>query len=105
MTKFLAALAAVSTALLAFAPPASADNTLTHREQNFGDAIAEVLCDGLDTYGVTEDSMFATMTAIADSGHFTLDNAVDVINYVVYEHCPRHWDDLVAFGDSMRRMA
>ena len=107
MSNFFRNFTAGATALVAtllLSPVAAADNELSAREQNYGDDIAPVVCKELDASGVNETSMFAIMTAISEAGDFSFDSAVDVINYVVYEHCPGHWGDLVRFGRSYREV-
>lgn len=100
--KFAASMLGATALLPCFAPTASADGYLTDREQNYGDTVWPVICNEFDESGVTGRSLYIVANATARAGHFSIDNAVDVINYVVYEHCSRHWGDLVIFGKSAR---
>ena len=83
---------------------AHADGYLSPQEEYFGDAVAGPLCDYLDTAGINEGSMSTSMKIIYRHTPTNMDmsDAVDIINYVVDIYCPRHWNDLVAFGDKYR---
>ena len=93
-----AAIAASSTAI------ARADGNLTAQEQQFGDDIAQSLCDYIDVAGVTTASMSKSMKIIYQHTPASMDmsDAVDIINYVVSTYCPSHWAELVTFGDAVR---
>lgn len=94
----------ISAAVIAATGIARADGTLTAGEERFGDEIAVPLCDYIDTAGVTEQSMMTSMKIIYrhTPGYMDMSDAVDIINYVVENYCPSHWNDLVAFGNRYR---
>lgn len=94
---------AIAAALLSSAP-ASADGYLTPQEQNFGDSVAGSVCEFIDNVGVNARSMAEAMKIIYTHTPANMDmsDAVDIINYSVYNYCPEHWDELVAFGEGAR---
>lgn len=93
-----AAIAASGTAI------ARADGYLSEEEQTFGNAVSSELCIYLDQNGVTFDSMYDLTKIIYENTSRRVDvsDSVDIVNYVVYEYCPRHWASLVAFGEGIR---
>jgi hypothetical protein len=96
---FLATTVAVSVAAVA-----RADGILTAEEKRFGDTVAGALCDYLDQLGVNEDSMYNSVKIIYQHTPNYMDttDAADIINYAVYNYCPNHWSELVAFGAGAR---
>ena len=105
MKKSLAlALPLAITATLLFSAPATADGYLSPQEEAFGDAIAVELCKMIDRIGVNNMSMSEAMEIIYVNTPASMDmsDAVDIINYSVYNYCPGHWDELVAFGEGAR---
>lgn len=88
-----------------FAGRANADGgSLTPQEEAFGDQISSSLCKYLDSAGVNRDSMYTAMGIIYRNTPQDMDltDSVDIINYAVYNYCPTHWDELVAFGEGAR---
>ena len=83
---------------------AHADGYLSPQEEYFGDLIAETLCDYIDGAGVTESSMEDALRVIYRNtpAYMDVGDAADIINYTVYNYCPRHWSKLQAFGAGAR---
>lgn len=83
---------------------AHADGYLSPQEERFGDAVAGPLCDYLDTAGISDMSMTTSMKILYrhTPANMDMSDSVDIINYVVDVYCPRHWPDLMAFGDRYR---
>lgn len=83
---------------------AHADGYLTPQEEHFGDLIAGPLCEYIDAAGVTESSMEDALKIIYRNTPTYMDvgDAADIINYTVYNYCPRHWSKLQAFGAGAR---
>jgi hypothetical protein len=83
---------------------ARADGYLSPQEESFGDGVSGPLCDYLDTVGVNDESMTTSMKILYrhTPANMDMSDAVDIINYVVQNHCPHHWDSLVAFGEGFR---
>lgn len=83
---------------------ARADGVLTDQEKRFGDGISTALCDYLDTAGVNNTSMTKSIEIIYTHtpSYMDMTDAADIINYVVYNYCPSHWSELVAFGEGAR---
>ena len=83
------------------ASEAKADGSLTPQEEAFGDQVSTALCDYLDSAGVGRDSMYTAMKIIYRNtpDNIDLTDSVDIINYAVYNYCPQHWAELVAFGE------
>lgn len=94
----------ISTAAIGGAAIARADGYLSEEEQTFGNAVSSELCIYLDQNGVTFDSMYDLTKIIYENTSRRVDvsDSVDIVNYVVYEYCPRHWASLVAFGEGIR---
>jgi hypothetical protein len=86
------------------AVPSKADGNLTPQEENLGDQISSSLCEYLDSAGVNRESMYEAMKIIYENTPSSIDltDSVDIINYAVYSYCPRHWSELVAFGEGAR---
>jgi hypothetical protein len=86
------------------ASTAKADGDITAQEEAFGDQISSSLCEYLDSAGVNRDSMYTAMKIIYQNTPQNMDltDSVDIINYAVYNYCPRHWGELVAFGEGAR---
>lgn len=86
---------------------ARADGILTTQEERFGDAIAGPLCDFIDSAGVSSSSMSDAIRIIYQHTPVNMDmtDAVDIINYTVYNYCPSHWKELAAFGEGARSYA
>lgn len=86
------------------ASPSRADGILTAQEEAVGDSIAVPLCQFIDEEGVTQTSMTAAMTVLYRNTPQNMDmtDAVDIINYAVYNYCPSHWNELVSFGEGAR---
>lgn len=78
---------------------ANAD-TLTTMEQADGDRYWSVYCNVLDQYP-SEAGAMADASSIMDDG-FTPESAARVLNYTVYNYCPRHWQLLVNIGNKYR---
>jgi hypothetical protein len=77
---------------------------LSPGEQRFGDAVAAPLCEFLDSSGINEASLTKAVEIIYRNTPANVDvsDSVDIINYAVYNYCPNHWDNLVAFGEGAR---
>lgn len=86
------------------ASPSRADGIVTADEEAVGDAVASTLCEYLDNNGVNRASMMAAMTVLYRNTPQDMDmtDAVDIINYSVYNYCPEYWPQLVAFGEGAR---
>lgn len=86
------------------AAPSKADGYLTPQEEGFGDGVASTLCNYLDSAGVNRNSLYSAMQIIYENTPASMDltDSVDIINYAVYNYCPGHWNELVAFGEGAR---
>lgn len=86
------------------ASPSRADGIITADEEMVGDSVASTLCEYLDNNGVNRASLTAAMTVLYRNTPQDMDmtDAVDIINYAVYNYCPDHWDELVSFGEGAR---
>jgi hypothetical protein len=80
-----------------------ADNYLTPGEEQLGDSLSTTMCRYFDNNGITRSSLTTAFDAIYPSPVIANGGDVaDVINYTVYNYCPRHWDSLVSFGEGAR---
>lgn len=97
----------LSAVLIASAAIARADGILTSEERYYGNEIAWNLCDYFDSLSVTDSSTTEAVRIIYQNtpNHMDVTDAVDIINYVVSEFCPSHWNDLVRLGDRYRNAA
>lgn len=95
---FLSAISIASAAIV------RADGYLTAQEQRYGDAVSGPLCEFIDNVGINGESMTEAVRIIYVNTPSNMDvtDAVDIINYVVDQYCPRHWPALAAFGDGFR---
>lgn len=86
------------------AAPSKADGYISPLEATVGDAVADSLCGYITRAGVTSSTMSTAMQIIYANTPASVDmtDAVDIINYSVYNYCPQFWDDLVAFGEGAR---
>lgn len=81
---------------------ARADGDLSAYEKYIGDEVHVSLCRLLDIGGTNDETLATIITILHDKGELAWDDTPDVVNYVVQEYCPRHWDDLVAVGNRYR---
>ena len=82
---------------------AHADNYLTPGEIALGDSVHNGLCSFIDQHGVNRASMAALIETLYESPDVAnYGDSVDVINYTVKTYCPRHWGELVSFGEGAR---
>ena len=82
---------------------AHADTTLSPAEITLANSISGGVCDFLDEQDVNTTSLTALLKTIYRSPIVpTYDDSVAIINYDVYNYCPRHWGELVAFGEGAR---
>jgi hypothetical protein len=101
--KIIAVLSSLLAATFVGAGVAHADGTLSPGEEALGDSISGGVCEFLDYEGVTTASMTDLFVVVYQQRAVrTLEDAADVINYVVYTHCDDHWGELVAFGEGVR---
>jgi hypothetical protein len=86
------------------ASPSKADGNLSSQEQAFGNEVASSLCGYLDEGGVNRETMYNAVKIIYENtpSYVDVTDAVDIINYSVYNFCPVHWNALVAFGEGAR---
>lgn len=86
------------------AAPSKADGYLSPQEERFGDEVAGSVCNFIDNVGVTAYTLSEAMKIIYINtpSYMDMSDAVDIINYSVYNYCPEHWDKLVAFGEGVR---
>lgn len=111
MMKIAAAAVSAGLALgaigLAGASDAHADGVLNSYERYAGDDSWRATCgvfDEMFTGRVMGDTPVAigVMRALSSEYALQLDDGADVVNYQVYNYCPRHWDNLVAIGEAAR---
>lgn len=102
--SLLLALPFLASAALLSSPTANADGYISPQEQRFGDEIAASICQFIDRAGVNARSMAQAIEIIYTNTPANMDmgDAVDIINYSVYNYCPGHWGELVAFGEGAR---
>ena len=86
------------------ASPSKADGNLTAQEQAFGNEVAPSLCGYLDEGGVNRETMYNAVKIIYENtpSYVNVTDAVDIVNYSVYNFCPVHWNALVAFGEGAK---
>ena len=86
------------------AAPSKADGYLSPMEEQVGDVVAGSVCSYIDNVGVTAATLSKAMEIIYINtpSYMDMSDAVDIINYSVYNYCPEHWDKLVAFGEGVR---
>ena len=101
--KIITVLSSLLAATFVGAGIAHADGTLSPGEEALGDSMGEAVCEFLDDQGVTTASMTDLFTVVFQQRAVrTPGDAADVVNYIVYTYCHRHWKELVAFGDGVR---
>lgn len=82
---------------------AHADGTLSAGEEIVGDQMSGAICEFIDDQGVNTSSLMDVFTVVYQQREVrTPGDAADVVNYVVYNYCPRHWKEIVAFGEGAR---
>lgn len=103
MKKIIVAVVAATSALLLSPGVANADGYYTPGEKAVAAAMSDAICGYIDSHGVTMSSMTTVMRAVYQQDEVaSYGDAVDVINYAVENYCPRHWQELVSFGEGIR---
>ena len=85
------------------ADPGPGTGDLTSSELALAEGISGDLCLFIDQHGVSTPTMTALVQTIYRSPLVpTYEDSVEIINYDVYNYCPRFWPQLVSFGEGAR---
>jgi hypothetical protein len=82
---------------------ASADGYMTPGEESLASEMSGDLCAYLDRNGVNTSSLGTVFEAIYPRPEISdYGDVADVVNYAVYNFCPKFWPQLVAYGEGAR---
>ncbi|MEW2483607.1 hypothetical protein AB0876_28875 [Mycobacterium sp. NPDC049093] len=82
-------------------PHAKADGYLTPGETLYVNDYGWIICDTIATYPTT-GGVYGVVQGVANTGHFALDDAVDVVNATVSSQCSQWWPLLQLAGQQAR---
>jgi len=103
ITKIVGAFAITAAALSLDPAQSHADpTTITSSEQSFADQAWPATCGYLDQKGVTVDSVIFLIKTMYNSGGIPLKDTPMVVNYIVWNYCPRWYPSLTAMGQYFR---
>lgn len=83
------------------APHAKADGYLSPGETMYVADYADIVCATIAKYPTT-GGVYGVVQGVANTGHFALDDAVDVVNASVASHCDQWWPLLQLAGQQAR---